>query len=157
MDTRFGTVRITDIDPSEAEHLTSEAQALFQSLYPEVSNHLVVDEDLRKDNAVFLGAHLGNKPVGCVGFIPGSSDNAREVKRLFVEEGYRGAGIAGALMDTVEEQAIAQGATLMQLETGISQPEAISLFEKRGYRIVPAFGAYIEDEFSVFMEKNLVP
>ncbi len=156
MNTRFGKMRITDIDPSDAQHLTSDAQALFQSLYPEESNHLVHDDDLRADSALFLGAYLGNKVVGCVGLVAGHHERAAEIKRFFVEEGYRTGGIGSALMDALEEIAKVRGIRLMQLETGISQPEAVRLFEKLGYTIVPAFGDYIEDEFSIFMEKDLV-
>jgi putative acetyltransferase len=156
MDTQFGSLRITDIDPTAAQHLTTEAMVIFQKLYPEESNHLVVDDDLRADSALFLGAHLGNRVVGCVGLVPGSEEHAGEIKRFYVEEGYRTGGIGGALMDALEGMAQAHGIRLMQLETGIQQQEAVRLYEKRGYSIVPAFGEYIEDEFSLFMEKQLV-
>lgn len=39
------------------------------------------------------------------------------------------------------------------LETGISQPEALGLYERSGYARRGPFGAYAEDPLSVFMHK----
>ena len=39
------------------------------------------------------------------------------------------------------------------LETGPSQPEAIGLYERLGYRVRGPYGGYPDDPLSVFMEK----
>ena len=41
------------------------------------------------------------------------------------------------------------------LETGNRQPEAIALNEAAGFQRIPAFGAYVDDPFSVCFEKSL--
>lgn len=49
-----------------------------------------------------------------------------------------------------------QGITLMRLETGISQPEALALFEACGFTRCGPFGDYpADDPYSVFMERRL--
>jgi putative acetyltransferase len=44
----------------------------------------------------------------------------------------------------------------MRLETGVRQPEAISLYEKLGYHRIPNYGKYRDSEMSVCFEKILV-
>ena len=58
-------------------------------------------------------------------------------------------------MEALERAAEAEGVTLMQLETGIKQPEAIALYRKLGYIERGPFGSYQPDPLSLFMEKRL--
>jgi len=39
------------------------------------------------------------------------------------------------------------------LETGKKQPEAIALYKKNGYKLIPNYGQYAEIENSVCFEK----
>jgi putative acetyltransferase len=155
MDTRFGNVSITDIAPAHAKHLISDSTAMYQRLYPENSNHFVFEEELGADGALFLGALIGEKVVGCVGLIPGSASHTGEVKRFYVDTEYRTGGIGTALMDALESIAKVQGFRILQLETGSSDLEAQTLYEKRGYRVIDPFGEYTDDPFSTFYEKDL--
>jgi hypothetical protein len=41
------------------------------------------------------------------------------------------------------------------LETGKRQPEAIGLYKKNGYKLIPNYGQYAEVENSVCFEKEL--
>jgi ribosomal protein S18 acetylase RimI-like enzyme len=45
---------------------------------------------------------------------------------------------------------------LLRLETGIHQRAAIGLYERVGFRRIPAFGEYKEDPLSRFYEKRLL-
>ncbi len=58
-------------------------------------------------------------------------------------------------MAALEREAAKLGVTLMQLETGIKQPEAIALYRKLGYAERGPFGTYQPDPLSLFMEKRL--
>jgi len=155
MDTRFGTIRITDIHPTLAKHLISESTAMYQRLYPENSNHFVFEEELSAEGAVFLGALLDDQVVGCVGLIPGKDKHTAEVKRFFVDSEYRNGGIGKALMDALEKTAKERGVRLLQLETGSADIDAQRLYGSRGYLVVDPFGDYDDDPFSHFMEKVL--
>lgn len=58
-------------------------------------------------------------------------------------------------MEVLEREAAKLGVTLMQLETGIRQSEAIALYRKFGYVERGPFCVYRPDPLSLFMEKQL--
>ena len=134
--------------------LIHQSDALMQSLYPAESNHLVDIESLAAFNVHFLVAREHGRALGCGAFVLGDAGQA-EMKRVFVAPAARGKGIARALMEALEREAAQRGVTLMQLETGIKQPEAIALYRKLGYAERGPFGTYKPDPLSLFMEKRL--
>ena len=84
--------------------------------------------------------------VGCGGIrpVPGVPSTC-ELKRLFVVPEARGRGIARALLERLEEEAVRLGYTMLWLETGTEQPEAIALYESHGYEPIPGFGRYKDE------------
>jgi putative acetyltransferase len=72
-----------------------------------------------------------------------------------VLEAYRGRGVSKQLMQALETHLREQQIPLARLETGISQPEALGLYEKLGYQYRSPFSSYQLDPLSVFMEKRL--
>ena len=93
-------------------------------------------------------------PIGC-GAIKELSNNSMEVKRMYVPPGKRGMGIATAILKELENWASELKYTKCLLETGKKQPEAIELYKKNGYRIIPNYGQYEHVENSVCFEKIL--
>jgi putative acetyltransferase len=134
--------------------LIRQSDALMQSLYPAESNHLVDVESLAAANVHFLVAREEGRALGCGAFVLGEAGQA-EMKRVFVDPTARGKGVARVLMEGLEREAAQLGVTLMQLETGIKQPEAIALYRKFGYAERGPFGNYQPDPLSLFMEKRL--
>ena len=55
----------------------------------------------------------------------------------------------------LEETARAAGAEAMVLETGMRQPEAITLYESAGYTPVPGFGFYKDSPLSRCFARSL--
>ena len=155
MDTLYGHLTIRATQPGEVDALLEQSTQLLTAMYPPEACHLVSAEVLTGPGTVLLGAFLGESAVGIVGLLSHSDGTKGEIKRLFVSPAYRGAGIATALMDHVESTAHDWGLTLIQLETGIRQPESISLYGRLGYATRGPFGAYHEDDYSIFMEKKL--
>ncbi len=96
-----------------------------------------------------------NKAVGC-GAIKEFSNDAMEVKRMYVPPELRGKGIASIVLTELEKWAKELGYKRCVLETGKRQPEAIRLYTKNGYKIIPNFGQYENVENSVCFEKALV-
>ncbi len=134
--------------------LIRQSDALMTSLYPAESNHLVDVESLAQPHAHFFVAREVGRAVGCGAFVLGE-DGRAEMKRMFVSPRARGKGVARALMMRLEIEAAREGVTLMRLETGIRQPEAIALYRKFGYVERGPFGSCKPDPLSLFMEKPL--
>ncbi|MCF0069870.1 GNAT family N-acetyltransferase [Dyadobacter sp. CY261] len=94
------------------------------------------------------------QPIGC-GAIKAFTDEAMEVKRMYVSPDGRNKGIATRLLTELETWAKEMGYLKCVLETGKRQPEAIALYEKNGYRRIANYGQYIGVENSVCFEKIL--
>lgn len=92
--------------------------------------------------------------IGCGAFKEFDS-NTVEIKRMFVHPDYRGKGIASAVLKELEIWANEFNYTNYVLETGKNNPEAISLYQKNGYKIIPNYGQYENVDTSVCLKKNL--
>ena len=90
--------------------------------------------------------------IGC-GAIKEFSANTVEVKRMFVLHDQRGKGVATKILGELEQWAKELNYKKCLLETGKKQPEAIGLYKKNGYQIIPNFGQYINVENSICFEK----
>lgn len=134
--------------------LIRQSDALMQALYPAESNHLVDIDALAAPHVHVFVARERGRALGCGAFVLGEAGQA-EMKRVFVDPAGRGKGVARAIMEALEREAAKLGVTLMQLETGIRQPEAIALYRKFGYAERGPFGSYQPDPLSLFMEKRL--
>ena len=99
-------------------------------------------------------AYQESMAVGC-GAIKAYESGIAEVKRMFVREELRGRGIARKVLEEMERWASELGYTSCILETGKKQPEAISLYQKCGYTLIPNYGQYAAVENSVCMQKQL--
>lgn len=96
----------------------------------------------------------GAAAVGC-GAIKPYNEHSMEVKRMYVLPNVRGRGIAGLILLQLEKWAKELGYSNCIMETGIKQPEAISLYKKSGYQVIPNYGQYSGIENSVCFEKVL--
>lgn len=99
-------------------------------------------------------AYENNLPVGC-GAIKAYDENTMEVKRMYVLPEKRGRGIASLVLIELEHWCKELNFTKCILETGEKQPEAIQLYKKNKYQIIPNFGQYEGVESSVCFEKQL--
>jgi putative acetyltransferase len=97
-------------------------------------------------------AYLDEIPVGC-GAIKQYDEHTMEIKRMFVNPELRGKGIATKVLIELENWVRELNFSKCILETGKRQPEAIRLYEKNGYEIIPNFGQYKNVESSVCFEK----
>ena len=99
-------------------------------------------------------AYLGDEPVGC-GAIKEYEPGVAEIKRMYTKPEHRGRGIAQQVLAELESWAAELGFRECILETGKKQPEAIGLYQKSGYELIPNYGQYAGVENSVCMEKAL--
>ena len=100
-------------------------------------------------------AYEDDVAVGC-GAIKEYESNTMEVKRMFVKDEYRSKGIATKVLIELELWAGALGYNKCILETGLKQPEAIHLYKKNNYSVIPNYGQYVGVDNSVCMEKVFI-
>jgi putative acetyltransferase len=144
---------------------TNSDEPDFQQLVIELDRDLAIRDG--EDHAFFaqfnkiaaikhvVVIYEGGQAVGC-GAIKEYETNVMEVKRMYVPLEKRGNGIASLVLKELEKWADELGYTKCILETGIKQPEAISLYKKNSYAIIPNYGQYAEVESSVCFEKYLI-
>lgn len=92
--------------------------------------------------------------VGC-GAIREKESDVVEIKRMFVHPDHRKKGFASAVLKELEIWAKEVGYAYTILETGKNQPEAINLYQKQDYNIIPNYPPYEAMENSVCMKKTL--
>lgn len=156
----IGVMQIQALNPqSEAVlSLLAQSDAYMAALYPAESNHLESPEALEQPNVHFIGVWLAEWLAACGAVkVVEDAEHGRygEIKRVFVQPQFRGRGLSKVLMQQLEDHLRARGIELVRLETGVHQPEALSLYERLGYDRRAPFGHYTEDPLSVFMEKRL--
>lgn len=141
-------------DQPEVVALIDELDAYQKPLYPPESHHGIDVAALMQPHVLFAVARTGDgEAVGCGAVV--LNDGWGELKRMFVRPALRGHGIAQGILAALEDSARERGLPLMRLETGVSQPQALRLYERAGYVRRGHFGDYGPDPLSVFMEKRL--
>lgn len=144
--------RTTSDDPDFIS-LVKELDALLAELDGE--EHAFYNSLNKIDNLKqVVVAYENDKPVGC-GAIREYAPNVMEVKRMYTLPGYRGKGIATKILNELEKWATGLNCYKCVLETGKRQPDAIALYQKRGYKIIPNYGKYLDIENSVCFEKAM--
>lgn len=93
-------------------------------------------------------------PVAC-GAIKEYQPGIMEVKRMYTLPSERAKGMAGIILTELEKWAKEIGYEKCVLETGKRQPDAIALYRKHGYSIIPNYGQYEGVENSLCFEKAL--
>jgi len=132
-------VKLLDLELQERDGEEHSFYAAFNKT--NTLNHVVVAYD--QDEA-----------IGC-GALRTYSNDTMEVKRMFVPLHKRGQGIASFVLFALEIWCKELGIKKCILETGKNQPEAIALYKKNYYAIIPNFGKYEGVENSVCFEKEL--
>ncbi len=143
---------------------TNSANPDFQKLVSELDADLLIRDG--KDHSFFaqfnkidkikyvIVAYDNDLPVGC-GAIKEYSNDTVEVKRMFVPDHRRGQGIASLILNELERWSLDLNFSRCILETGKKQPEAIGLYIKNNYKIIPNFDQYENVQSSVCFEKIL--
>ena len=99
-------------------------------------------------------AYENDEPLSC-GALKEYGPGIMKVKRMFTLPLARGKGIAGKILKELKFWAQEIGFEKCILETGIKQPEAIGLYKKNGYKLIPNYGQYAGVENSLCFEKEI--
>jgi GNAT superfamily N-acetyltransferase len=147
-------IRTEPFDGSDAVALRNELEAELHDRYGHDSEPGAKPSS--GDVLAFLVARdpYDKTPLGC-GALRRVDDETIEIKRMFVRPAGRGHGTGIRILEALECEAAARGATRVVLETGDEQPEAIGLYERHGYEEIPCFGSYAESDLSRCFGKDL--
>ena len=96
----------------------------------------------------------GNSAVGCGAIKPFEND-AVEIKRMYTLPDYRGKGVGKSVLNELKAWAKELDYRRAVLETGVRQPEAISLYTSQGFERIPNYGQYESMKNSLCFEKVL--
>jgi ribosomal protein S18 acetylase RimI-like enzyme len=88
---------------------------------------------------LLLARDSSGNALGCVGLRPLPGDGTCEMKRLYVSPEGRGMGLGKALAEAVVDEARRIGYREMLLDTLPSLTAAIGLYERMGFRQIPAY------------------
>ncbi len=143
---------------------TTSADSEFQSLVTLLDAELAITDgedaafyaQLNKtDNMNYtMVAYVDGRPVGC-GAVRPFDAHTMEIKRMYVVPDHRRTGVASTVLRELEKWAKELGNKYCVLETGKRQPEAIALYLRMGFSIIPNYGKYIGMDNSVCFRKQL--
>ena len=140
-------------DQPEVRQLIDELDAYQKPLYPPESHHGIDMPALLASNVLFaVMRDAAGVAVGCGAVVLGTQHG--ELKRMYVQPALRGQGAGRALLQWLEQQAIAQGFYVFVLETGVLQHAALALYARAGYLPCEPFDDYQPDPLSVFLRKE---
>lgn len=118
-------------------------------------DHAFYSQFNKIDNIRFvIVAYENGKALGC-GAIKEFSQDTMEVKRMYVSPENRNKGIASKILSELEKWAHELSYGKCILETGKRQNEAVGLYKKSGYKMIPNYGQYANVENSLCFEKIL--
>lgn len=133
----------------------------FQKLTQLFDEYLVEIDGDEKDffaqyNQIYLNhvivLYEDGAALGC-GAFKQLEPTVAEIKRIFVLPEQRGKGIAYSILNELENWAKEEGNTSCILETSDQLTDAIALYKKAGYEIIPNYGQYADIESSICMRR----
>jgi DNA-binding MarR family transcriptional regulator/GNAT superfamily N-acetyltransferase len=139
---RAATVRLEDLPPTDARAVEAMA-AYFAEIRRrfgfEPGDAWRVDaESMTAPDGFFVVATSDGEPVACGG-VQRLPDGSAEIKRMWVHDGWRGAGLGARLLRHLEERAREQGYAVVRLDTNDTLTEAIAMYERAGYRAIARY------------------
>ncbi|AJY75507.1 GNAT family N-acetyltransferase [Paenibacillus beijingensis] len=148
------TIRLVEMAETDLHGLIAKLDRELLERYPADEIFGLDFSDPKNAHTKFVIAYIGGVPAGCGAIRPLDSESV-ELKRVFVDRDFRKRGIAAAMLDVLENEAAADGFTVVRLETGEAQPESIGLYRKLGYQDIEPFGEYACCPSSICMEKRI--
>ena len=157
MESRKVSVAAEDPAGPEAAQLTAELSAELGARYDDDGGGAFVPADAAVPRSAFVIARVEGRAVGCGAVVPHdpAQPHMAEIKRMFVKAEERGKRVSTDILHKLEELAGSFGYTIVRLETGLLQPEAIHLYVKSGYTRIARYGRYAQNPMSACFQKKL--
>ena len=149
-------IAVRPYDDADVLRMVDEVQAEYVVRYGGPDAAAVDPAEFSPPNGLFLVGILDGVPVAMGGWRR-QSETTAEIKRMYVVTGARRRGLAQRILTELERTAADAGITHLVLNTGPSQPEAITMYRQAGYGAIPGFGHYACTEDALFYGKTLQP
>jgi len=151
-------IELVKAPTAETMQLLAELDQALSGPYSAEQRHALSVEQLFQPDIRFFQVRVDGVAVACGGIA--FLDGYGELKRMYSRPSVRGRGVAKALLHRLEAEARDAGLSLLRIETGMYQREALRFYEGAGYRRCGAFGPYAQMppqaiETSRFYEKQL--
>ena len=139
---RAATVRLDETAPTDPRAVTAMA-----AYFAEIGDRFGFQPgdawqhdaaSMAAPDGFFVVATSDGEPVACGG-VQRLPDGAAEVKRMWVHDDWRGAGLGARLLRHLEDRARARGHAVVRLDTNDTLVEAIAMYERAGYRSIERY------------------
>ena len=141
-------------DQADVISLIAELDVYQDDLYPPESRHALDLTSVEAGQVLFVVARdEAGIAVACGAVV--LNPEYGEIKRMYVRPANRGLSLARKMLTLLESEAKKLGCTLLKLETGPYQSEALALYAIFGYDRCGPYAHYTDDLLSVFMQKIL--
>lgn len=143
-DVRRLRVRAAAVEIREVAPVVAPARAAQARYFAELARRFPggFDPGVPDDAGTFLLAISGGEPVaygGVVSLRAGPAAGAGEIKRMWVDQAWRGAGLGSRVLRELEALAGRLGHTRVVLDTHLVLDEAVAMYERAGYTPVEPY------------------
>lgn len=156
MDTSGIDLRLADPASERAIELVHAMEDEIERTYADRSGSIhsvgASPEAMRQPAGAFILIYDGEREIGCGG-LKRLDERTCEIKRMYVEPGYRGRGLSRRLLVALEDAARELGYSMARLDTGDRQPGAKHLYESSGYEPIDNYNGNTQARF--WFEKRL--
>ena len=160
-DGAVASFRALPYDHPVSRELVARVQQEYVARYGGPDEAVVDPAEFLPPQGLFLVAEVDGVPAACGAWRAMEPDAGQrktaEIKRVYVEPGFRRRGLAQEVVARLERGAAAAGFATVVLNTGDRQPEALALYAELGYRPVAGYGVYACSPGAVFLGKELDP
>jgi DNA-binding MarR family transcriptional regulator/GNAT superfamily N-acetyltransferase len=141
---RAATVRLEEVDPASpmardaVDHYFAELDRRFTDGFDPGDAPLADSASLRPPTGRFVVALSEGEPVACGG-LQTIEPGVGEIKRMWVDERWRGAGLGSRMLRRLEQDARDLGLGVVRLDTNSALTEAIEMYERADYRAIDRY------------------
>jgi putative acetyltransferase len=114
------------------EHRAAFENYIARSLTEEIDR---LAEYYSARHGAFFVAHEGETFAGMFG-LEGLGTRAAELRRMYLDQAFRGRGLARAMLDRAEAECRDTGTPVLTLSTSELQQAALAFYRRSGYRLV---------------------
>lgn len=137
---RAATVRLRRVAPTEPAAIAATRHyfAELDARFPEGFDPGNAAYAGSAGHGVFVVATSDGRPVACGG-VQQIDEQTAEIKRMWVADDWRGAGLGTRMLRHLEAEAARLGHARVVLDTHDALTEAVSMYERAGYRRIERY------------------